>query len=134
MDEFVHTAFPYIATCLGSILAIMLGLLFKKINRIDEIGLLFNEHLLNFTKIMGTVVTMPNCIDTRRQCLALNEKIIKEPMENLIEALKADILSRRQYSDKRWLELDDEVEQIWSAINVHIHTDKGIVIKGKTHD
>jgi len=129
MDEFVHTIFPYVVTCLGTILTIMLALLFKRIDRIDEIGIKFNEHLINFTKIMGTVVTLPTCVDTRRQCLDLNSKVIKEPMEKLIEALKADIASRRQYTDEKWKETDQEFEQLWSALHGHVHTEHGIITK-----
>ena len=118
---FFEAAMPYVLTCLGSILIILISILLKKLAKIDELGNKFNEHILNFTRVVANLVTFPACDATRAKCIELNKTIIQQPLQKQLDEHIAD-------EAREWEKYEEEAEQLWLAVNHHVHTDRGVVI------
>jgi hypothetical protein len=119
--EFFEIALPYVLTCLGCVMTILITILLKKIGKIDELASQFQQHLLNFTQVLSKLVTSEGCEKTRLACLELNKTIIQAPLQ---KELNSHII----VSENRWREHEDEAEQLWLAVKNHVHTDQGVVV------
>lgn len=114
---------PYVLTCLGCVLTILITILLKKIGKIDDLAVAFQQHLLNWTKLLGELVTKNDCSGTRINCVELNKTIIQKPLQKQLDDYIKD-------SDESWRRYEDEYEQVWVALHNHIHTESGVVSGG----
>jgi hypothetical protein len=121
MEPGADMVFHYISTALGSVVSILIVILLKKLGRIDKIQETLNQHILEFAKIIGTFVTAPSCVEIRKQCFEMNKTLIATPLQKAID-------EQGMESDERWLQYEQEAEQLWLAVRSHIHTDKGVVV------
>ena len=80
-----------------------------------SVGEKLDKHILEITKALALKVDETDCKGIRGECIGLNHKIIKEPLESQIKEIHA---KRRE----RWQQQAEENRQVWSAIKHHSHT------------
>lgn len=122
---FFEVVLPYVLACLGSVVTVLIAILLKKLGRIDALGNQFNEHLLNFTRIVASMVTYHDCEKTRGACVALNKTIIQEPLQKKLDEHISGFSEAQRHNQ-------EEAEQLWLAVRHHIHTERGVVLETPT--
>ena len=80
------------------------------------IGEKLDAHILEIAKALALKVDSGACKNTRSECVALNHKIIRAPLEAEIKQIHA---KRRE----RWAQQADENKSLWRAIRGHTHTE-----------
>jgi hypothetical protein len=122
LGELFLNILPYIMTILGTMIMILLSILLKKLNKIDVLSQSFNDHIVTFTQTISNLVSFPECAKARVDCCALNKTIIMLPLERQIE-------ERKKLVDAHLNSIDSEIDNLWGAVQDHVHTDNGVVIK-----
>jgi len=74
-----------------------------------------DAHILEITKALALKVDEDRCKGTRIECIGLNHKIIKDPLQAQINEIN------RKRKD-RWAQQAEENRQIWEAFRGHSHT------------
>jgi low affinity Fe/Cu permease len=106
-------------TVLGVVVSSLLTILLVQMRgqRKDTkgVGEKLDQHILEITKALAFKVNVDACKNTRSECIALNHKIIRAPLESEIKQIHA----RRR---KRWQQQADDNKAMWKAIRGHTHT------------
>jgi hypothetical protein len=79
------------------------------------IGEKLDAHILEITKALAFKVDSAACKNTRSECIGLNHKIIRDP-------LQAQINEINRKRKERWITQADENRQLWEAFRGHSHT------------
>jgi low affinity Fe/Cu permease len=79
------------------------------------IGEKLDAHILEITKALALKVDEDRCKGTRIECIGLNHKIIKDPLQAQINEIN------RKRRD-RWSQQAEENRQLWEAFRGHSHT------------
>jgi hypothetical protein len=79
------------------------------------IGEKLDAHILEITKALALKVDIGACKNIRNECIALNHKIIRDPLQAQINEI-----SRKR--KERWITQADENRQLWEAFRGHSHT------------
>jgi hypothetical protein len=80
------------------------------------IGEKLDAHILEVTKALALKVDSAACKNIRNECIALNHKIIRAPLESEIKQIQA---KRREC----WTQQADDNKAMWRAIRGHTHTE-----------
>jgi hypothetical protein len=108
-----------LATGLGALASTLLAVLLVQMRgqRSDtrSIGEKLDAHILEITRALAFKVDADLCKNTRVECIGLNHKIIKEPLQNQINEI-----SRKR--KERWAQQAEENRQLWEAFRGHSHT------------
>ena len=102
----------YIATGLGTLAVILLGILLRQTLRVGE---KLDQHIVKMAELLPLKVSSADCAAIRGQCVDFLGKIIAEPIDRRI----ADIAAKRK---DRWTQQADDNKALWCALKGHTHT------------
>jgi hypothetical protein len=102
----------YIATGLGTLAVILLGILLRQTVRNGE---KLDAHILKMAEIIPQKVSVADCAVVRGQCVQMLSKIIGDPLDQRIEEI-----SRKR--NDRWTRQGENNKAVWIAIKTHTHT------------
>jgi low affinity Fe/Cu permease len=108
-----------LASGLGALASVLLAILLVQMRgqRADTktIAAKLDEHILDMTQVLALKMDAGGCKLIRQECIGLNHKIIKEPLQVQINEIGR---KRRE----RWQAQAEENRKLWEAIHDHTHT------------
>ena len=118
MDHIFTALFPYIMTVLGTVLLVMLTGLLKRIAQAtSDIADLKTELM----EMKPSLVTESHCKEVRADCLALNRRLILEP-------LSKDLDGHIKDSIEHWNRCEGDCAALWANLRSHLHTKDGVIL------
>ena len=102
----------YIATGLGTLAVILLGILLRQTIRNGE---KLDQHILKMAEVLPLKVSAADCAAIRGQCVQVLGKIIAEPLDHRI----GEIIKKRR---DRWSQQGEDNKALWCALKGHTHT------------